>query len=106
MRNNFPPERDYPSPQHNPAFGGANHHNLNNLNNRLFDKSRNLSRNTSNQNIYRPQNQNQNQSYLSDSSSDSFNLGAILNTGEVFPEDLLLLLVEESSNIKAFKTRI
>ena len=83
-------ERDYFS---KPTFGGNN-----NINTRAFDKSREIPR--SNKTIY-------NQPSFSDSSESSdFNLSAILNTGEVFPEDLLMLLVEENNNIKTFKNKI
>jgi hypothetical protein len=64
----------------------------------MFDKSREAPRSYSKP-IY------QNHSFT-DSESSDFNLSAILNTGEVFPEDLLMLLVEESNNIKTFKAKI
>lgn len=75
---------------------------MSNLNNRMFDKSRGVQKSQSREQFYRSQ-----QSF-SDNSSDSsnINLSAILNTGEVFPEDLLMLLIEESNNIKSFKARI
>ena len=91
-----PAERDY---QHSERFGATN---LSNLNNRMFDKSRGIPKSNSRDQFYKSQ-----QSF-SDNSSDSsnINLSAILNTGEVFPEDLLMLLIEESNNIKSFKGRI
>ena len=97
----FPAERDH---QHSERFGATN---LSNLNNRMFDKSRGLQKSNSREQFHRSQYSQPSQHSFSDNSSEStVNLSAILNTGEVFPEDLLMLLIEEANNIKSFKARI
>ena len=39
-------------------------------------------------------------------SNESINFDLMLNDGEIFPEDVLILLGEEERNITSFKERI